>query len=791
MLQHPQPECCSNKENIPAAASLETATSSTTCDCEPPRKKLCLSYKEVGIQTEIKCHCFSDEILKRKVKVLSQRLSRRDNRIHNLQSILLVLKNKCNNYDEVERTMKRNFSDIHTHLNTDKNNKGARYSDEVKKFALSLYFYSAKGYLFLRNKISLPHPATLRKMLATHDCNVGFMSEVFEYLKSTVEVNDLQNVALIFDGMSIRSEEIIEKHKDKKWGYIDYAGIVPDESDQLATEVLVLQIVSFKQKFKCPIAYFFICKISAAIQSQIILTAIRMLDDIGISVRSLTCDGTHANVLTYEILGCKFNSIDMITSFKHPTRDSRIHCIFDPAHMLKLSRNIFAETNLRSQNGDINFNFVRELHKLQEEEGFRLKNKLNAGHINFFGKKMNVKLAAQTLSSSVADAIDYLRTTGNKDFQNSESTTEYIRMIDRVFDFLNAKSPIGTGFKAPLRLGNRPFWENTFSKTREYLKSLTIDNQHILTHRRKMPVLGLIVDTFSCKNLAMDLLENIENKLDYFLPYKFSQDQLEMFFSCVRLQGGGNNNPNALQFRYALRKLLHRNSIKPSLSANCIDSEFELSPVLEFRSQKRITNEKQNVDSLDDQQVEILLNRVQSINMSDYKNNILYYISGHFVNKMLNKLSCPHCRDALVITKDDFDHSYFIDITNFSSFTAFIDKGKLKYVSRFAFEIVRCSEQLFLSELSNNTFRTTSKNRILVLLKQLFYTKLQNIFSPPHPLQSVNDEEPHELQLVKTLANSYLNLKMFHQAKLNSMRNFRSKIGLRQKLHKTITFSNV
>lgn len=796
LLQQPQ-SVTSEEKTLHPSTSLETpviaGTSSSQIE-EPPRKKLCLNVNEVGVQTvPIKCISPVEDVLKRRVKVLSQRLNRRDAKLKNLQSLLLLLKKKCKNFDEVEQNIKNNFSNIHTLLNTDKSNKGQRYSDEVKKFALSLYFYSSKAYLFVRNRISLPHPVTLRKMIATHECNVGFITEVFEYLKLSIKEYDLYNVALIYDAMSIKSEEVYEKYKDKKWGYIDLAGIITDESDQLATEVLVLQIVSYKRKFKCPIAYFFIAKISAAIQSQLIFTAICMLHDIGITVRSLTSDGTHVNVKTYEQLGCNFSDTDnMTTNFKHPKKDSRIHCIFDPAHMVKLCRNIFAETKLSSPNGDIDFNFLKELHKLQEEEGLKLANKLNANHLNFMGKKMNVKLAAQSLSSSVADAIDFLRTSGNENFQGSEASTEYIRMIDRIFDLLNAKSPIGTGFKSPLRLSNEMFWAKTFSDTREYLKTLTIDDQNILLNRRRMAAFGLIVDTYSCPNLAKDLLDGVDHKLDYFLPYKFSQDHLEMFFSCIRLQGGGNDNPNALQFRYAMRKLLYRNSVTPSINANCTDDDFELSPVLEFRSKKRIIEKNQeDGNSQDENEVEVLFNYMQSINISDYKKNILYYIAGHFVNKMLNKITCQHCRDALIITKDSFDHSYFVDITNFSSFTAFVDRGALKYVSRFAFEVIKSCEQLFMSEMAKKSFRHTSKNVILIMLKQLFVTKLKHLFSPAHPVQSAHDEEPHELQLVKALANSYLNLKIFHQTKLNSLRNFGSKIGLRQKLTKTILFSHV
>lgn len=57
---------------------------------------------------------------------------------------------------------------------------------------------------------------------------------------------------------------------------------------------------------------------------------------------------------------------------------------------------------------------------------------------------MNVKLAVQTLSSSVADAIDILREDIKlPQFAGSEKTTEFIRIIDQLFDILNSKSTAG------------------------------------------------------------------------------------------------------------------------------------------------------------------------------------------------------------------------------------------------------------------------------------------------------------------------------------------------------------
>ena len=47
------------------------------------------------------------------------------------------------------------------------------------------------------------------------------------------------------------------------------------------------------------------------------------------------------------------------------------------------------------------------LQELQESEGLHLANKLRSNHINWKPQKMKVNLAAQALSSSVADALEY------------------------------------------------------------------------------------------------------------------------------------------------------------------------------------------------------------------------------------------------------------------------------------------------------------------------------------------------------------------------------------------------
>ena len=67
--------------------------------------------------------------------------------------------------------------------------------------------------------------------------------------------------------------------------------------------------------------------------------------DAGLSVRCVTCDGTSANLSTFEKLGCSFgqdyNSIN--SKFRHPTQNHDVFAILDPCHMLKLARNSLAD----------------------------------------------------------------------------------------------------------------------------------------------------------------------------------------------------------------------------------------------------------------------------------------------------------------------------------------------------------------------------------------------------------------------------------------------------------------
>ncbi|KAL3209203.1 hypothetical protein MRX96_038322 [Rhipicephalus microplus] len=212
----------------------------------------------------------------------------------------------------------------------------------------------------------------------------------------------------------------------------------------------------------------------------------------------------------------------------------------------------------------VSWDYIVQLQELQEKEGLHAATKLRAAHIQWQKQKMKVNLAVQTLSTSVADAIDFCREDLQlPQFKNSEGTVKFIRMFDKLFDFLNSRNPVANGFKAPLRPSNKGTWMNFFEEVKEYIRGLT-DGSGVSIFRtpRRTQFLKFLVTIESVIGLASALLLSDNAPLRYFLTYKLSQDHIELFFAAVRSKGGWNNNPTVSQFVAAYKRLVTHNQVK-------------------------------------------------------------------------------------------------------------------------------------------------------------------------------------------------------------------------------------
>jgi len=69
--------------------------------------------------------------------------------------------------------------------------------------------------------------------------------------------------------------------------------------------------------------------------------------------------------------------------------------------------------------------------------------------------------------------------------------------------------------------------------------------------------------------MAEDLFNSNFN-YKYLLTYKCSHDHLEILFSRIRQRLGNNNNPNVVELKTSLKKMLLKNTISSSYAANCM-----------------------------------------------------------------------------------------------------------------------------------------------------------------------------------------------------------------------------
>ncbi|PIK43542.1 putative THAP domain-containing protein 9-like [Apostichopus japonicus] len=375
----------------------------------------------------------------------------------------------------------------------------------------------------------------------------------------------------MLDEVAIRKH--VEYAHGQFHGYVDIGSGNSDDSAPVAKDALVLMAVSADQSWKIPLGYFLINGMSGEERANLINQCLQKLHDVGVRAVSLTCDGPSCHFAMMRHLGAKLNISGMDPCFPHPADETqRVHIILDVCHMLKLLRNSFAEGGLfRTSDGrTVRWQYIEELNKLQRTEGLRLGNKLRNAHMQWKKQKMKVNLAAQVFSASVADAIEFCdKELKLPQFMRCEATIEFLRHIDRAFDVLNSRNPLGNGFKAPMKKTNKDRWEKILHNATTFLMGLK-DGAGTPMYQgpRKTAFSGFAASIHSIKKLFSELIDSVGAPMKYLLTYKFSQDHIELFFAAVRSSGGFNNNPTARQFQATYKRLLMRHQVKNG-SGNC------------------------------------------------------------------------------------------------------------------------------------------------------------------------------------------------------------------------------
>lgn len=325
----------------------------------------------------------------------------------------------------------------------------------------------------------MPSPKSVRNWTFTVNGEPGFFAEVFRAL-STLNPDDKQ-CCLMFDAMSIKKQVLFDEKIGKFIGNCDMGNTLEIEGfNTAATEACYFMLVSLNGKWKLPVGYFLQNKITATVQAELVKSASNHSHKSGLKVWGVTCDGAYANLSTMKILGCKIgdNYDEILCWFNHPIDITRVYYIPDACHMVKLARNTLGNNHvLESNNGFIKWEHITNIYDEQNKLTLKF-DKISMAHVHWTNNKMKVKYAAQTLSSSTADTLEYLSSIRYPKFNNVASTAEFCRVID-------SKSKFSKGYKSPIFKSNIITLENIIIPLIKYLNTLKFKGSFLYTSAKK------------------------------------------------------------------------------------------------------------------------------------------------------------------------------------------------------------------------------------------------------------------------------------------------------------------
>ena len=136
-------------------------------------------------------------------------------------------------------------------------------------------------------------------------------------------------------------------------------------------------------------------------------------------------------------------------------------------------------------------------YKAQQNDVLHLGNKLKSKHLKWQNHKLKVNVAAQALSHSVSAAIIFLRKLKLQGFKDNKPSSDFILMMNNLFDMLNFKSKCGKHTKKPSDLEKFFDTEERIKKCIDCLVSLK-DKSGVLLNKgpKKCFVTGFIYQLF-------------------------------------------------------------------------------------------------------------------------------------------------------------------------------------------------------------------------------------------------------------------------------------------------------
>ena len=541
---------------------------------------------------------------------------------------------------------------------------GMRWTQQDKLLALGLYYKSPSAYRFMQHTFRLPTERTLRNYITGFDVTTGFDTDFMAALQKRVEaLNDAErNVVVTFDGMSLRSALKYFEHDDRIVGFEDLASF-GGVSVNVAKHALQFMVRGISSRWKQPVGHFFIgASVNSEILKSMIVSLITKLEAIGLHVAAVVCDQEASHRVCLNALGVT-NEAPFFTS----TSGNVVYVLNDPPHLIKNVRNNLLRYDFLIDDAVVSFEHIATLFELEQANVLRFVPKLTKGHIemnNF--KKMNVKLATQVLSHSVASGIRaYIAL--NQMSSDANPTADFVERINRLFDIMNSNNPkVNNKWKKPLT-----------SETVEQLQELKnaaqwIEKWHFRSKKKPSVVKvtlpfksGFVMTLNALHDVCCSLLCHYNFR--FILTSRFNQDIVENWFSCIRGKGRNNDSRTTVEYEAASKNVTVNWMLKPpTKGANCeLDCDSFIGLMKDLDSSRKLAEVRTpdscspSVTDLSDSfepdpsdDIDVSVDWCQLCALNDVDSNVVCYIAGYICAKINKKISCPDCHTAYVHSKE-------------------------------------------------------------------------------------------------------------------------------------------